>query len=360
MTQKNYKQLSTRKLNSLLIATKDEAEKAKIQEVLDARNQVSTAKPDVLNTGNDELSPEEQAAIDAATKNDSDENSGTKTAARTPKVKMTEDERIALAEKLRTECVNHKCQVVPFNSIQWVDGVIASIIEEKRTNKVLYAVKTEDGRRIVKAYGSELIKIFDEVVEPEKKAFRRSNKEEKPEWTPEEIEAAVNELIPNVGKLVSFAETGALGKEIENAKTLTGRIISLVPNKRNQTVLYRIELNSEDADAPKKYAHKVSTCKTLAIEEALDEEGQKINDAFVKRRSSEKNTSGYTSMTTEEKLVFAKEKVAKFEAKFDDIRARIEKWKNEVAKLEEIIKNSNENAADAVTDTNNENEEDLM
>lgn len=353
MTQ-NYKQMSTKKLNLLLIATKDEAEKAKIQEVLDARNQASTAQPKVLNTDNSELSPEEQAAIDAATKNDDDENAAAKKKASTMKVKMTEDERIALAEKLRTECVNHKCQVVPFNSIQWVDGIVVSIIEEKRTNKVLYAVKTEDGRRIVKAYGSELIKIFDEVVEPEKKAFRRSNKEEKPEWTPEEIEAAVKELAPNVGKLVSFTETGALGKEIENAKTLTGRIISLVPNKRNQTVLYRIELASDDADAPKKYAHKVSTCKTLAIEEVLDEEGQKINDAFVKRRSGEKNVSGYTSMTTEEKLAFAKEKVAKFEAKLEDVKACIEKWSAEVTKLEDELKNDSGNVKDNTENSNDD------
>ena len=61
----NYKQMSTKKLNSLLVATKDEAEKAKIQEVLNAR-QAATA-PKVLNTEkpstDDELAPEEKAAI---------------------------------------------------------------------------------------------------------------------------------------------------------------------------------------------------------------------------------------------------------------------------------------------------------
>lgn len=343
----NYKQMSTKKLTSLLVATNDEATKKAIQKVLDARKAATTPSTFEAN----ELSPEEQAAINAANNSQNETETKPKKSA---KVKMTDEECKALADKLRVECVNHKCQVVPFNSINWVDGVVASIIEEKRTNKVLYAVKTDDGRRIVKAYGSELIKIFDEVVEPEKKSIRRSSKEEKPEWTPEEIEAAVKELIPNVGKLVSFAETGALGREIENAKTLTGRIVSLVPNKRTQTILYRIELASDDENAPKKYAHKISTCKTLAIEETLDEEGQKINDSFVKRRSGEKVGSGYTVKSPEEKLAFAKEKVAKFEAKFEDIKEKIEKWKAEVSKLEaQLNASSNNNTEEA-------NAEDLM
>ena len=353
----NYKQMSTKKLNSLLVATKDEAEKAKIQEVLNAR-QAATA-PKVLNTEkpstDDELSPEEKAAIDAATANDA--TATTKKPKKEPKAKMTDDERKALADKLRIECVNHKCQVVPFNSINWIDGVIVSIIEEKRTSKVLYAVKTDDGRRIVKAYGSELIKIFDETVEPEKRAHRTSPNEEKAEWTPDEIKAAVDELTPNVGKLVSYVETGALGKEIEGAKTLTGRIVSLVPNKRAHTILYRIELISEDGEATKKYAHKISTSKALVIEDTLDEEGQKINAAFVKRHSGEKASFGYTSKTPEEKLAFAKDKLAKFEAKLVNVKESIAKWQNEIVKLGQEL-NINVSSADETSTNTNTNETD--
>ena len=346
-----FNQMSTKKLNSILETSTDETEKAEIMAVLNARSQATSSAPNVSDA--DALSPEEQAVIGAANnENGADVPVADKKPAKA--TKMSEAERAELADKLRVECVNHKCQVVPFNSITWVDGVVASIIEEKRTNKVLYAVKTSDGRRVVKAFGSELIKIFDEVVEPEKKTFRKASKE-KPEWMPEDIETAINELTPNVGKLVSYVETGALGKAVDNAKTVTGRIVSLVPNKRTQTILYRIELLADEASdgGTKKYAHKSSSCKDLAIEGRLDEVGQKINEAFVNRRSHEKSSTAYTAKTNEEKLIFAKEKLAKFEAKLEDTKMRVEKWKDEVAKYEDAIK-------EASTATEEQSDADLM
>ena len=51
------------------------------------------------------------------------------------------------------------------------------MIEEKRSNKVLYAIKTDDGRRIIKVHDSNLVRILDEVVEPEKKARARKAKD---------------------------------------------------------------------------------------------------------------------------------------------------------------------------------------
>ena len=54
---------------------------------------------------------------------------------------MTDEERHVLAEELKKN-VNHRCQAVPFNTVEWVDGYIAGVIEEKRSNKVLYAIKT--------------------------------------------------------------------------------------------------------------------------------------------------------------------------------------------------------------------------
>ena len=89
---------------------------------------------------------------------------------------MTDEERHVLAEELKKN-VNHRCQAVPFNTAEWVDGYIAGVIEEKRSNKVLYAIKTDDGRRIVKVYDSNLVHILDEVVEPEKKARVRKAKD---------------------------------------------------------------------------------------------------------------------------------------------------------------------------------------
>lgn len=329
MAQKNYAQMPTKKLTALLETTTDETEKAAIEAVLTKRGQLAPKNdaPAAEAKGVDpELSPEEQAAIDAA--NASGAEGSESKPAKEKKAKPTDEERIALAAKLREEAVGHKCQVVPFNSITWVNGVVVSIVEEKRTNKCLYAVKADDGRRIVKAYGSELIKISDEVVElAHAPRGGHAKKEELPEWTAEEIEKAIQEVIGNVGKQISYVETGALGKEIENAPTILGRIVSLVPNKRNHTILYRIEIQpAEDAPegTPKKYAHKVTTNSKLAIAEELDDEGKKINEAFIARHNGE--SKSYKAKTPEEALAIAEQQLKKAEA-------NIEKW---TAKINEL------------------------
>ncbi len=141
-------------------------------------------------------------------------------------------------------------------------------------------------------------------------------------------------FIGNVGKQISYVETGALGAEIENAPTILGRIISLVPNKRNHTILYRIEIQpAEDAPegTPKKYAHKVTTNDKLAIAEELDDEGKKINEAFIARRNGERKTP--TAKTPEEALAIAEQQLKKAEEHKAKAEASIEKW---TAKIEEI------------------------
>ena len=340
-----FNQMSTKKLNTLLNNENTSAEdKAAIQEVLNKRNAVS-ASAEASASMVHELTPEEQAAIaaaegEAAPKN---EKKPTKAVAN----KMTNEERVALAEKLRAEAVNHRCEVVPFNSLEWVPGVIASVIEEKRTNKVMFAVKTDDGRRIVKVHDSQLIKILDEVVEPAKKV--RSNKKTvldengnpipgktAEDWSDEAIEEAVKEVIANVGKTVSYPEAGAYGEVAENAPTVSGRIVSLVPNKRQQTILYRIELDQTEeevaAKAAKKYAHKVTTNEALVIAEELDEVGQKINEGFVARRYKE--SAPKVQMTPEEaykaaeaSLNKAKEALAKAQATLEKRQAAFDEAK---------------------------------
>lgn len=335
MAQKNYEQMPTKKLNALLETVTDESEKAAIEKVLAKRGQLAPGDnaPATVNP-NAELSAEEQAAIDAANGTDADASEKQAATAKNVKVKPTDEERAALAAKLREEAVGHKCQVVPFNSIEWVNGVIVAIVEEKRTNKCLYAVKADDGRRIVKSYDSELIKISDEVVDLTRAPHGGKSKEELPKWTHEEVKKAVQEVIGNVGKQISYVETGALGAEIENAPTILGRIISLVPNKRNHTILYRIEIQpAEDAPegTPKKFAHKITTNDKLAIAEELDDEGKKINEAFIARRNGKCKTP--TTKTPEEALAIAEQQLKKAEEHKAKAEASVEKW---TAKIEEI------------------------
>lgn len=360
-----FKQMSTKKLNTLLNDENTSAEdKVAIQEVLNTRNAASASAETPASIA-PELTPEEQAAI-AAVEGDAASKNEEKPAKATAN-KMTNEERTALAEKLRAEAVNHRCEVVPFNSLEWVPGVIASVIEEKRTNKVMFAVKTDDGRRIVKVHDSQLIKVLDEVVEPAKKV--RSNKKTAldengnpipgktaEDWSDEAIEEAVKEVIANVGKTVSYPEAGAYGEVAENAPTVSGRIVSLVPNKRQQTILYRIELDQTEeeiaAKAAKKYAHKVTTNEALVIAEELDEIGQKINDGFVARRYKESTPK--VQMTPEEaykaaeaSLNKAKEALAKAQATLEKRQAAFDEAK---AALEAQCSESGENGGQGEDD----------
>lgn len=327
MATKNFAQMSTKKLNALLETASDE-EKNLIQEVLNKRNAASAATAEAAAApAAGELSEEEKAAIEAAEAESGAANKQEEAAPKKEKApKMSDDERKELADKLRAEHMNHKCRVVPFNSIEWVDGVVVGIIEEKRNNKVMYAVKTDDGRRVVKASDSKLIEILEETVERAKRT-RSTKKAEDAEgadepWTDEDIEEAVKAVIANVGKKVKYPEAGAYGQVAENAAEITGRIISLVPSKRSKTILYRIELDQENPEAPKKYAHKVSTLDSLTIEEELDEAGQKINEAFTNRRY---NTTPKVEMNEKQAFDYASEQLAKAKAQLEKQQALVEK-----------------------------------
>lgn len=328
MAKKNFKQMSTKKLNALL-ETASEEEKNEILEVLNTRNAASAGAGAGAPAEGGELTEEEKAAIEAAEAENGATAESKKAPTKEKAPKLTDEECAALAEKLRTEAVDHKCKVVPFNSIEWIDGVVVSIIVEKRTNKVMFAVKTDDGRRVVKAHDSQLIQILDETVERAKRT--RGKKSENADgsdepWTDEEIEAAVKEVIGNVGKTVSYPEAGAYGQVAENAATITGRIVSLVPAKRSKSILYRIEIDQEDEKAPKKYAHKVSTLDTLQIAEELDEAGQKINEAFTNRRYKDP-AEAKPAKNEKEAFEYATEMFAKAEQQLEKYQQLVEKRK---------------------------------
>lgn len=274
MATKNFSQMTTKKLQALIETASDD-DKLAIQEILDARAQAETpkqssAKPVYAEINIDD--EEEEAAEEVAEEKPAESHKR--------KTRATDNERIALATKLRETTLYHKCQVVPFNTNEWADGVIVGIVEDKRSNKVLFAVKLEDGRRVVKTSDSKLIKITDEIVE--KVAMRRESaareKIAKSPWTPEKLEADVAEVAVNVGKMVQF---------VDGEQAVEGRIVSIVPDKRSQRCLYRIEIPMPTELDPSavRYAHKVTTLAGLEIAEAFDETGVGLNVKFTERRA---------------------------------------------------------------------------
>lgn len=355
MATKKFSQMTTKKLNALLATASDEDKKA-IEAVLAAREQAQApaaaeeapaeaapaaaeeASAEVAPAATEEtaeetpLTPEEEAAIKAAEENGglNPLYNGSK-ATQEKKPKMTDEDRHALAEELKKN-VNHRCQAVPFNTAEWVDGYIAGVIEEKRSNKVLYAIKTDDGRRIVKVHDSNLVRILDEVVEPEKKARARKAKDpaDKVEWTPEAIAEEVNEVISNVGKPVEFEKyrtTDENGEE--HIEMVVGRIVAIVPDKRAQRLLYRISVPAPIEGNPlaTKTMHKVVKAEGIKIAEEFDEEGAQLNAKYLERREA---AATRTPLTPQDRVIRCEENVKKAEEKLQKAQEELEAKKKQL------------------------------
>lgn len=341
MATKKFSQMTTKKLNALLATASDEDKKA-IEAVLAAREQAqapaapeTTAEETPAAPASEEetqLSPEEEAAIKAAEENGglNPLYNGSK-ATQEKKPKMTDENRHALAEELKKN-VNHRCQAVPFNTAEWVDGYIAGVIEEKRSNKVLYAIKTDDGRRIIKVHDSNLVRILDEVVEPEKKARARKAKDpaDKVEWTPEAIAEEVNEVIGNVGKTVEFEKyrtTDENGEE--HIEMVVGRIVAIVPDKRAQRLLYRISVPApiEGNLLATKTMHKVVKAEGIKIAEEFDEEGAQLNAKYLERREA---AATRTPLTPQDRVIRCEENVKKAEEKLQKAQEELEAKKKQL------------------------------
>lgn len=341
MATKKFAQMTTKKLNALLATASDE-DRAQIEAVLAAREQVAApAAPeaedntpvggvdgDTVEVGGP-LTPEEEAAIATAEANDgvNPNYSGHVGAA---KPKLTDEERHALAEELKKN-INHRCQAVPFNTIEWVDGYIAGVIEEKRSNKVLYAIKTDDGRRIVKVHDSNLVRILDEVVEPERRTRTvRAKKEPREEWTPEIVADEVNAIIGNVGKLIQFEKYCTTDEDgNEKIEMTTGRIVAIVPDKRSQRLLYRISVPTPVEGNPHaaKIMHKVSTADGLEILPEFDEEGAALNAKYLERREAAVNR---TPLTPQDRVIRCEENVKKAEERLAKAQEELEAKKKQL------------------------------
>ena len=342
MATMKFSQMTTKKLNALLATASDEDKKA-IEAVLAAREQAQApAAPETTTeetpaapettTEETQLSPEEEAAIKAAEENGglNPLYNGSKTT-QEKKPKMTDEERQALAEELKKN-VGHRCQAVPFNTVEWVDGYIAGVIEEKRTNRVLYAIKTDDGRRIVKVHDSNLIRILDEVVELEKRARAHKVKDpvDKIGWTPEAIAEEVNKVIGNVGKGVAFEKyriTDENGEE--HIEMISGRIVAILPDKRTQRLIYRILVPTPIEGNPlaTKTMYKVVTTEGLLIAGEFDEEGAQLNAKYLARREA---AATRTPLTPQDRVIRCEENVKKAEEKLQKAQEELEAKKKQL------------------------------
>lgn len=341
MVTLKFSQMTTKKLNALLATASDEDKKA-IEAVLAAREQAQVSvsgetQPEVANSVQEfedtenPLTPEEEAAIKVAEENGGiNLMSNSSKATQEKKPKMTDEDRHALAEELKKN-INHRCQAVPFNTIEWVDGYIVGVIEEKRSNKVLYAIKTDDGRRIVKVHDSNLIRVLDEIVEREKRVHTRKAKDpvDKIKWTPEVVAEEINEVIGNVGKTVEFEKYRTIDENgEEHIEMVTGRIMAIVPDRRIQRLLYRISVPTPIEGNPlaTKIMHKIVKAEGLKIAEEFDEEGAQLNAKYLERREA---AATRTPLTLQDRVIRCEENVKKAEKKLQKVQEELEAKKKQ-------------------------------
>ena len=330
MATKKFAQMSTKKLNALL-ETASEEDAVAIKAILESRNaqQNLAAEP----SEGTELSDEEKQAIEAAEKTTVPEGETTekKKGGRKASPKMSEEELLE-AEKLAKENVGHRCSVLLPGTAIRVDGTILTTLKDKRAMQVYYQIETDavddmESRKIYKKYGSEEITVLDEVVELKKKTESKARvakaKMDAGEWEAE-AEAIKEVAGANVGKTVQLDEN------------TTGRIVSLLNDKRSGGMYYRIEF--EDELGVKKVCHKVINYTkaedgtiTLAELEGmaaeLDEKGQEMNQAFLERKAREPRKM----LTPEEKVLAAEEALKKAEASLAKAQETLETRKTALA-----------------------------
>lgn len=199
---------------------------------------------------------------------------------------------------------------------------------------MLYAIKTDDGRRIVKVHDSNLVRILDEVIVLEKKRARtrkaKDSTVEKVEWTPEAIAEEVNKVIGNVGKIVEiekYRTTDENGEE--HIETISGRIVAIMPDKRTQRLLYRISVPTPIEGSPfaAKTLHKVVNAEGLRIAEEFDAEGQELNAKYCDRREA---AAARTPLTPQDRVIRCEENLKKAEKKLQRVTEELEAKKKQL------------------------------
>lgn len=256
----------------------------------------------------------------------------------------------AQLEALLAECqqnVGHRCRLVPVGTIEYENGTVVGCVKIKRSNTVAYAVKLDNGKRVVKNYKAPLFEIFDEVVERAKVTRHAGSRAKAEQWSEERMAEEVAKYIGNVGRdIVIKGET-----EEDN---ITGQITGIVPVKRSNSVLYRVAIPAPTEEDPKAVAivHKsVINTDAYDIMDAT-EESEAFNANYMARRENLANRTPLTGA----------ELVLDLELKLEKAKDAVKKAEERVASLEKAIaeKKAQLEAAPAETETPVPSEEDML
>lgn len=300
--KRNFKKMSDEELVALQ-ETADEQTLAAIEAELESR---ATAAA-------------EQASVEEQTAETTDDAETAET------VEATEQDKAAELEALLAECqenVGHRCKLVPVGTIEWEEGTVVGCVKIKRSNTVAYAVKLDNGKRVVKNYKAPLFEILDEVVERAKVTRHAGSRAKAELWSEERMAEEVNKYIGNVGRAIVI-------KGATEDENVTGQITGIVPVKRSNSVLYRVAVPASTEEDPKAVAivHKsVTNTDAYDIMDAT-EESDAFNANYMARRENMANRTPLTGA----------ELVLDLELKLEKAKDAVKKAEERVATLEKAI-----------------------
>lgn len=233
-------------------------------------------------------------------------------------VEPTEDTKAAELEALLAKCqenVGHRCKLVPVGTIEWEEGTVVGCVKIKRSNTIAYAVKLDNGKRVVKNYKAPLFEILDEVVERAKVTRHAGSRTKAELWSDERMAEEIAKYIGNVGRAIVIK--GATEEE-----NVTGQITGIVPVKRSNSILYRVAIPAPTEENPEAVTivHKsVVNTDAYDIMDAT-EESDAFNANYMARRE---NLANRTPLTGAELVL--------------DLELKLEKAKDAVKKAEERV-----------------------
>ena len=229
-----------------------------------------------------------------------------------------DEAKAAELEALLAECqqnVGHRCRLVPVGTIEYENGTVVGCVKIKRSNTVAYAIKLDNGKRVVKNYKAPLFEILDEVVERAKVTRHAGSRAKAEPWSEERMAEEIAKYIGNVGRAIVIK--GATEEE-----NITGQITGIVPVKRSNSVLYRVAVPAPTEEDPKAVAivHKsVVNTDAYDIMDAT-EESEAFNANYMAHRE---NLANRTPLTGAELVL--------------DLELKLEKAKDAVKKAEERV-----------------------
>lgn len=249
-----FAQMATKKLQKLVNdpATSDE-DKVAIQAIIDKRQAATKAPAD----NGAALSPEEQAAIDAAEKEAAKQNSeagenkeAKPKAKREPKPKQSMEELDAEVAKANEEALGHRCETLMPGTAIKVGGYVKGVLKEKRAMRCYLLIQSDitdenpTGRQFYKVFKE--VTILPETVELHK--AKKTGARRKAQVDTEEWMAQADEIVEAAGSYV--------GRQIDlgdDTKT-NSRIETIIKDKRSCTVFFRIGF--KDENGAHKFTHK--------------------------------------------------------------------------------------------------------